>query len=51
LARIRINWKQAKFWITIPDPHCAAKKTRRDRLIRLAAEHPYSVLGFEDELW
>jgi hypothetical protein len=37
--------------MTIPDPHCAAKKTRRDRLIRLAAEHPDSVLGFEDELW
>jgi hypothetical protein len=51
LARIGINWKRAEFWMTILDPHCAAKKSRRDRLIRLAAEHPDSILGFADALW
>jgi hypothetical protein len=49
LVRIGINWKRAKFWMTSPDPHYAVKKARRDRLIRLAAEHPDWVLGFEDE--
>jgi hypothetical protein len=26
-------------------------KNRRDRLIRMAANHPDLVLGFEDEVW
>src|SRR5262249_22460253 len=38
-------------WMTSPDPNYAAKKARRDRLIRLAARHPDWVLGFEDEVW
>jgi hypothetical protein len=51
LRRMKINWKRAKNWMTSPDPNYAAKKARRDRLIRLAAQHPDWVLGFEDEVW
>lgn len=51
LERLEINWKRAKLWMTSPDPNYAAKKARRDRLIRLAAQHPDWVLGFEDEVW
>jgi transposase len=51
LVRLEINWKRAKNWMTSPDPNYAVKKARRDRLIRLAAQHPDWVLGFEDELW
>jgi transposase len=46
-----MNWKRAKNWLTSPDPDYAAKKARRDRLIRLAAKYPDWVLGFEDEAW
>jgi hypothetical protein len=34
-----------------PRPGVPAKKSQRDRLIRLAAAHPDWVLGFEDETW
>jgi transposase len=51
LERLDINWKRAKHWMTSPDPHYALKKARRDRLIRLSAQHPEWVLGFEDEVW
>jgi len=51
LKRLDINWKRAKHWMTSPDPHYARKKAARDRLIRLAAQHPEWVLGFEDEVW
>jgi transposase len=51
LARLRMNWKRAKNWMTSPDPDYEAKKARRERLIRLAAQHPDWVLGFEDEVW
>ena len=51
LARLRMDWKRAKKWMTSPDPDYEAKKARRDRLIRLAAQHPDWVLGFEDEVW
>jgi hypothetical protein len=51
LGRLEINWKRAKHWMTSPDPQYAVKKARRDRLIRLAAQHPEWVLGFEDEVW
>jgi transposase len=51
LVRLEINWKRAKPWMTSPDPNYAVKKARRDRLIRLAAQHPDWVLGFEDEVW
>ncbi len=51
LARLDINWKRAKHWMTSPDPHYARKKVARDRLIRLSAHHPEWVLGFEDEVW
>jgi transposase len=51
LKRLDINWKRAKPWMTSPDPHYARKKAARDRLIRLAAQHPEWVLGFEDEVW
>jgi transposase len=51
LCRMQINWKRAKNWMTSPDPNYAAKKARRDRLIRLAAQHLDWVLGFEDEVW
>jgi hypothetical protein len=51
LVRLKVNWKRAKIWMTSPDPNYAAKKARRDRLIRLAARHPDWVLGFEDEVW
>jgi transposase len=51
LERLEINWKRAKLWMTSPDPDYAVKKARRDRLIRLAAQHPEWVLGFEDEVW
>jgi hypothetical protein len=37
--------------MTSPDPHYARKKAARDRLIRLSAQHPEWVLGFEDEVW
>jgi transposase len=51
LQRLDINWKRAKHWMTSPDPHYARKKAARDRLIRLSAQHPEWVLGFEDEVW
>jgi transposase len=51
LKRLDINWKRAKHWMTSPDPHYAWKKAHRDRLMRLAAQHPEWVLGFEDEVW
>lgn len=51
LKRLDINWKRAKHWMTSPDPHYARKKAYRDRLLRLAAQHPEWVLGFEDEVW
>jgi transposase len=51
LKRLDINWKRAKHWMTSPDPHYAWKKAHRDRLIRLAAQNPDWVLGFEDEVW
>ena len=51
LKRLDINWKRAKHWMTSPDPHYARKKAARDRLIRLSAQHPEWVLGFEDEVW
>jgi transposase len=51
LERMGINWKRTRSWMTSPDPMYAAKKARRDRLIKLAAKHPDWVLGFEDEVW
>jgi hypothetical protein len=51
LERLKINWKRAKHWMTSPDPNYVSKKARRDRLIRLAEQHPDWVLGFEDEVW
>jgi hypothetical protein len=51
LARLGINWKRARPWMTSPDPHYAAKKARRDRLMKLAAGRPDWALGFEDEVW
>jgi hypothetical protein len=51
LGRLWINWMRAKHWMTSPDLDHAAKKARRDRLIRLASRHPDWVLGFEDEVW
>jgi transposase len=51
LARMGVRWRRAKEWITSPDPEYARKKARRDRLIRLARQHPDWLLGFEDEVW
>jgi hypothetical protein len=51
LKRLDINWKRAKHWMTSPDPHYTQKKAARDRLLRLSAQHPEWVLGFEDEVW
>jgi transposase len=51
LERMGINWKRARTWMTSPDPLYAVKKARRDRLVRLASQHPDWVLGFEDEVW
>ncbi len=51
LARMGVHWRRAKEWITSPDPEYARKKARRDRLIRLAQQHPDWLLGFEDEVW
>jgi transposase len=51
LARMGVRWRRAKAWITSPDPEYARKKARRDRLIRLAQQHPDWLLGFEDEVW
>src|SRR5919204_3901981 len=51
LARRGVRWRRAKEWITSPDPEYARKKARRDRLIRLAQQHPEWLLGFEDEVW
>jgi transposase len=51
LTRMDINLKRAKHWMTSPDPNYAAKKARRDRLVRLSARHPEWALGFEDEVW
>jgi hypothetical protein len=50
LARLVVRWERAKQWITSPDP-AYARKSWRDRLLRLAARHPDWVLGFEDEVW
>jgi transposase len=51
LERLDMNWKRAKHWMTSPDPHYTRKKAARDRLMRLSADHPEWVLGFEDEVW
>jgi hypothetical protein len=51
LARMGVRWRRAKEWITSPDPEYARKKARRDRLMRLAQQHPEWLLGFEDEVW
>jgi hypothetical protein len=51
IARLGIDWRRAKKWMTSPDPNYAAKKARMDRLISLAARYPDWVLGFEDEVW
>jgi hypothetical protein len=51
LARMGVRWRRAKEWISSPDPEYVRKKARRDRLIRLAQQHPDWLLGFEDEVW
>jgi transposase len=51
LVRLGINWRRAKVWMTSPDPEYAAKKARRDRLLRLSTAHPEWAVGFEDEVW
>jgi transposase len=51
LARMEINWKRARDFMTSPDPDYAAKKARRDNVLRLSAEHPEWAIGFEDEVW
>jgi transposase len=51
LARMDINWKRARDWMTSPDPEYAAKKARRDYLLRVSADHPEWAIGFEDEVW
>jgi transposase len=51
LARMEINWKRARDWMTSPDPEYAAKKARRDALLRASADHPEWAIGFEDEVW
>jgi hypothetical protein len=51
LARMGVRWRRAKAWITSPDPEYVRKKAWRDRLIRLAQQHPDWLLGFEDEVW
>jgi hypothetical protein len=51
LTRMDINWKRARDWMTSPDPEYAAKKARRDELLRVSAEHPEWAIGFEDEVW
>jgi hypothetical protein len=51
LARLDINWKRARDWMTSPDPEYAAKKARRDSLLRVSADHPEWAIGFEDEVW
>jgi transposase len=51
LARMGINWKRARDFMTSPDPEYAAKKARRDNVLRLSAEHPEWAVGFEDEVW
>jgi hypothetical protein len=51
LARMGVGWQRAKHWISSPDPEYARKKARRDRLIRLAEQHPDLLLGYLDEVW
>lgn len=51
LQRAGVKWRRTELWMTSPDPHYAAKKTRRDRFIRLAGRHPDWVVGFVDEVW
>jgi len=51
LKALGVSWKRAKHWITSPDPHYTRKKCQRDRLIRLATNHPTWALGFADEVW
>ncbi len=55
LARLGVRWERAKRWITSPDPEYArkkGKKRRRDRLMRMAANHPDSwAVGFCEESW
>jgi transposase len=51
MVRLDINWKRAKDWMTSPDLEYAAKKARRDHLLRLSADHPEWAIGFEDEVW
>jgi hypothetical protein len=51
LARMGVRGRRAKEWITSPDPEDARKQARRDRLIRLARQHPDWLLGFAHEGW
>jgi DDE superfamily endonuclease len=51
LARMGVRWRRAKEWITSPAPEYARKKARRDRLIRLAQQHPDWLWGCADAVW
>jgi len=51
LQRRGVRWKQARQWITSPDPVYARKEADRDRLIALAERHPEYALGFQDKVW
>jgi transposase len=50
LGRLGVGWRQAKDWITSPDPDYVRKKTRRDALIALARLCGWAV-GYADEVW
>jgi len=51
VRRLGHSWRRAKRWIKSPDPAYARKKAARDRLIRLAEQHPEWVLGYLDQTW
>jgi hypothetical protein len=51
LKRLGVNWRRATRWITSPAPPLCVQKTHRDRLSRLATQHPDWVLGVADDTW
>ena len=51
LKRMGVRWRKVKLWSPSPDPLYTLKKSRRDRLIEVAAKHADWVLGFIDEVW
>jgi hypothetical protein len=51
LQQRHITYRQAKEWLTSPDPLYAVRKHQRDRLLRLARTAPDGVAIWLDQSW